>query len=144
MAEIDEDWSDFVANGSRFVKVKKYKNALIIDDDSDICVMLKSVLGNVIEKVHFTHTLASGKKMLSTLQPDLIFLDNNLPDGQGINLVEEIKSNSPSSTIIFITASRSSGDKALESGADAFLEKPLTYSSIFEVLGHPKISKQGV
>jgi two-component system OmpR family response regulator len=125
------------------VKVKKYKSALIIDDDSDICIMLKSVLSNVIDSVQFTHTLASGKKMLSGLQPDIVFLDNNLPDGQGINVVNEIKDTSPSSLVIFITASRSSGNKALETGADAFLEKPLTYSSIFEVLGHPDISKQG-
>src|SRR4051812_31921478 len=105
--------------------------------------MLKSVLGNVISEVQFTHTLASGKNLLNGWQPEIVFLDNNLPDGEGINLVNEIKLNSPASFIIFITASRSSGDKALLAGADAFLEKPLTYSSIFEVLGHPDISKQG-
>jgi DNA-binding response OmpR family regulator len=123
--------------------VKKYKTALIIDDDSDICIMLKSVLNNLISEVQFTHTLASGKKLLIGLQPDIVFLDNNLPDGEGLNLVNEIKYSSPSSFVIFITASRSSGDKALQTGADAFLEKPLTYSSIFEVLGHTDISKQG-
>jgi len=48
--------------------------------------------------------------------------------------VNEIKSNSPSSLVVFITAARASGTQAVQNGADAFLEKPLTYSSILETL----------
>jgi two-component system OmpR family response regulator len=115
-------------------KVKKYNTALIIDDDTDICLMLKSVLRNIISDVQFVQTLALGKEKLSSTKPDVIFLDNNLPDGQGINMVNEIKNNSPSSLVVFITAARASGTQAVQNGADAFLEKPLTYSSILETL----------
>jgi two-component system, OmpR family, response regulator len=114
--------------------VKKFSTALIIDDDIDICTLLKSMLNNIIAEVQFTQTLVGSKKLLKSFNPDIIFLDNNLPDGEGINLISEIKSLSPSSIIVFITASRPSGHKALSSGANAFLEKPLTYNAILDVL----------
>ena len=122
--------------------MKKYNKALIVDDDVDLCLTLKSVLASTIPDVQFAHTLEMGKKMLQQFTPDVIFLDNNLPDGQGIHLVREIKNCSPSSIIIFITAIDSAKKKAIESGVDVFLEKPLTYSSVLKALGNLEQIKQ--
>lgn len=122
--------------------MKKYNKALIVDDDVDLCLTLKSVLATTIPNVQIAHTLELGKKILPEFKPEVIFLDNNLPDGQGVNLIKEIRDCSPSSFVIFITAIDNTKDKAIESGVDVFLEKPLTYSSVLKALGNLKHIKQ--
>ncbi|HLP21581.1 MAG TPA: response regulator [Chitinophagales bacterium] len=111
-----------------------YSKALIIDDDSDLCLMLRSVIKKAIPEVEYAHTLAAGKELLNQLKPEVIFLDNNLPDGQGLHLVKEIKESLPGVFIVFISAVDLPGHTALEYGADVFLEKPFSYSSIFQAL----------
>ncbi len=114
--------------------LKSFHKVLIIDDDLDLCTMLKSILGNKNGEVQYAHSLQSGKSLLKQLHPDIVFLDNNLPDGLGVDVIKEIKNIAPSSFLIFTTALDNYRGKALEYGADVFLEKPLTYKSIFQVL----------
>lgn len=103
--------------------------------------MLKTVLSGSINEIQYAHSLESGKKILKEFEPDIIFLDNNFPDGQGLDLIKEVKTFCPSSHLIFITAIENSKGKALEYGADAFLEKPLTYRSIETALNRDKSLK---
>jgi response regulator of citrate/malate metabolism len=74
-------------------------------------------------------------KLLSSVRPDVVFLDNNLPDGQGVSLIKSIKEEMPSTTVILITAMDNAKEDALKYGADIFLGKPLTFASIKEALG---------
>jgi len=113
--------------------MRTYKRALIIDDDTDLCMMLKSIVGQAVPRVQCAQTIAAGRKLLNQLHPDVVILDNNLPDGQGLQLVKEIKKRLRA-YIIFITAVDTPKQKALENGADVFLEKPFTYSAIFQAL----------
>jgi CheY-like chemotaxis protein len=114
--------------------MRNYEYAIIIDDDTDLCVLLKAILKDLIPHVKFAHSIESGQKLLNQLKPDVIFLDNNLPDGQGVNRIEEIKSQSPDSLLVIITAAGFSREQSLKNGADLFLEKPFTYSNIFTAL----------
>jgi DNA-binding NtrC family response regulator len=121
-------------------KMKNYEYALIIDDDTDLCLLLKAILKDLIPHIKFAHSIESGKKLLAQVKPDVIFLDNNLPDGQGVSRIEEIKSKSPGSLLVIITASTFSREQSLKSGADLFLEKPFTYSNIFTALNGTAIN----
>lgn len=112
------------------------KLVLIIDDDDDLCQMLKAVLSNSFECIQYAHNLEMGKKLLFEAMPDVVFLDNNLPDGQGLSLIQYIKMTLPTTKVILITAMDNSKEEALQSGADVFLEKPLTHKSIFDALDH--------
>ena len=114
--------------------MRNYKEALIIDDDVDLCLTLKSVLHSIIPTIHTANTLTAGKQLVIDLKPEIVFLDNNLPDGQGINLISFIKQQSPSSFIIFITAADTAKDDAIYNGVDVFLEKPLTYAAILHAI----------
>ena len=116
------------------VDMKNYEYAVIIDDDTDLCLLLKAILKDLIPHIKFAHSIESGQKLLSQFKPDIIFLDNNLPDGQGVSRIEEIKSKSPGSLLIIITASAFSREQSLKNGADLFVEKPFTYSNIFKAL----------
>ena len=120
--------------------MKNYEYALIIDDDTDLCLLLKAILKDLIPHIKFAHSIESGKKLLAQVKPDVIFLDNNLPDGQGVSRIEEIKSKSPGSLLVIITASTFSREQSLKSGADLFLEKPFTYSNIFTALNGTAIN----
>lgn len=105
-------------------------NVVIIDDDYDLCLLLKNILEDSTVTVKFVHSIKTAKQLLAALKADIIFLDNNLPDGQGIDYIKEIKLISPQALLIIITAEDYSKDKAIRDGADIFLEKPLIPSNI--------------
>ncbi len=66
----------------------------------------------------------------------LIFLDNHLPDGLGVNYIKEIKKKCPTCKIIMVTAHDNPTDreKASEEGADFFIGKPFTREIIFQTI----------
>ncbi len=69
-------------------------------------------------------------------RPSLVFLDNNLPDGQGIDFIPYLKLHYPDTRVIMVTANDSAFDKkrAFQKGADGFLSKPLTLDLINRTL----------
>ncbi len=77
--------------------MRNFEYALIIDDEVDLCVLLNAILKDIIPHIKFAHSIESGERLLMQLHPYVIFLDNNLPEGQGINRIREIKSISPES-----------------------------------------------
>ena len=110
--------------------------ALIIDDEIDICVLLSGLLKQMGIKATFSVSLSDGEKSLSNNTFNLLFLDNNLPDGSGLERLPEIKEKYPSLNIIMISAF--DGDKerdyADENGALDFIGKPLSGNSIKSTL----------
>ncbi|MGN6417234.1 MAG: response regulator [Pseudobacter sp.] len=64
------------------------KKILIIDDEQDLCALMKVYFSRKNYQVHYTHTLQDGVKEMQNLLPDILFLDNNLPDGIGWMQVE--------------------------------------------------------
>ncbi len=61
---------------------------MIIDDEPDLCSLLKTYFSRKDYEVHFTHTLHEGVMAMQAIMPDILFLDNNLPDGLGWLQVE--------------------------------------------------------
>ncbi|MCO6524644.1 MAG: response regulator, partial [Candidatus Schmidhempelia sp.] len=70
-------------------------------------------------------TLADAKLLVDKLKPDLILLDNYLPDGEGIDLFEHIVSHQLNSYVIFITAASDieTCSRAIRYGAFDYLIK---------------------
>jgi two-component system OmpR family response regulator len=68
--------------------------------------------------------------------PAIIFLDNHLPDGMGMDFIKHIKNNSPATKIVMITAYDNISDrnKALQLGVDAFIGKPFTRDTIYQTV----------
>lgn len=59
------------------------KKVLIIDDEVDFCLLLKAYLTRHNYDVYYAHTLTAGVEQARSIKPEIIFLDNNLPDGLG-------------------------------------------------------------
>jgi len=105
---------------------------LIIDDEGDICYLLSNLMKKRKLKYEHANTLAQAEIAIKEETPDIIFLDNHLPDGLGINFIGNIKSSYPHIKIVVITAHDNFSDKkrAFKKGADVFIAKPFTTEQI--------------
>src|SRR5690242_8563736 len=109
---------------------------LIIDDEQDICFLLRNLLEKQKYDVKISHTLRDGFIKLGEYHPQILFLDINLPDGSGLELLKTIKTDYPDMKIIMISAYDGwvERNKAKENGADAYLSKPLNKELVLETL----------
>jgi two-component system OmpR family response regulator len=110
---------------------------LIIDDEADVCTLLSNLLRNINMKTSCVHSLTEASALLPLIEPDIIFLDNHLPDGMGMDYIPYLKEHFATAKLIMITAYDNISDrnKAVESGIDRFLAKPFTRESIYQALG---------
>lgn len=110
----------------------KTMNILIIEDEGDISLILNLMLKKEdIELDHVT-TIAKAGAFLKEQQPNIVIMDNQLPDGLGMDYIATIKADYPGIKIIMITGNTDITDKetALRNGADVFLAKPFTKDQI--------------
>ena len=105
-------------------------SALIIDDEEDICILLTIYLRRKNIDAHYSLTLSEGIEKFKELMPNFCFLDNNLPDGSGIESIPVIRSIKRDTKIIVISAMSTLKDKAMANSADAFIDKPISFESI--------------
>ena len=77
--------------------------ALIVDDEVDVCYLLSAILRHKNMQATYVNSIGDAKRVLSEQNPSLIFLDNHLPDGFGVNFIEEIRSLYPAVKIIMFT-----------------------------------------
>ena len=110
--------------------------ALIIDDESDICYLLSRLLQQKNYETTFVNSLKEARETLEQELPDLIVLDNHLPDGLSINYIPVLKEKYPAIKIIMITGHDSGDDRerALENGADYFIGKPFSKEIIHKAV----------
>jgi len=113
------------------------EKVLIIDDEIDICFLISSILKQKNISSSFVNTLTAAEKMIESEKPDVVFLDNHLPDGLGVNFIGQIKSKLPGTKVVMISAHDMGSDKrrAYQQGADIFLSKPFTKNMIYAAIG---------
>ena len=103
------------------------KKALIVDDEPDIRELLEITLGRMGIETLSAKDVTSAKALLQNNEFDFCMTDMNLPDGNGIELVQHINSNFPQVPVAMITAhgSMDSAVEALKAGAFDFVSKPV-------------------
>ena len=76
--------------------------------------------------------IAEARKLIKKIKPDIIFLDIGLPDGNGIDLIKEIKESTPESFIVMLTSSNLKKDvkESKNQGADIYIIKPFSRQKI--------------
>ncbi|MES2356642.1 MAG: sigma-54 dependent transcriptional regulator [Pseudomonadota bacterium] len=123
-------------------------HALLVDDD----VTTLSLMAELVKGEGFTTTVAASLKeareQMARQRPDVILLDLQLPDGDGIELFQDLES--PTTTeIILITghASLESSIQALQLGATDYLVKPINPKQLKSILSrvfHPTDLKKEI
>lgn len=111
--------------------------ALIIDDEVDICYLLKGILRHRQVDAEYATSLAEARvRLQGDDSPSVIFLDNHLSDGMGIDYIQQIKQQHPEATVIMVTAHDTAADRerAYLNGADFFIGKPFSREIILQVV----------
>lgn len=100
-------------------------SVLLVDDDVELCSMLGSILDGEGFATTFAHDARSGLYEALSGAYRMIVLDIMLPDGDGRQVLEDIRAVS-SVPVIMLTARGEAADRifGLESGADDYLAKP--------------------
>ena len=109
--------------------------ALIIDDEIDICYLLSGILRNKNIHPNYVNTIGDAMPAMQKHHPEIIFLDNHLPDGMGVDLIKDIKLMLPEAKLIMITAYDTTSDRnrAMAEGVDFFISKPFSRDTIYQV-----------
>lgn len=109
------------------------KKILIIDDESDYCMIMKGYFTRKGFDVYIGSTLREGLELLRSLQPEILFLDNNLPDGKGWLMLDEILEARPGLKVYLVSAFRQEFDFIKPSEQVTIWEKPISISSLATV-----------
>ncbi|MFC4263162.1 response regulator [Ferruginibacter yonginensis] len=117
-------------------KITKKQHILIVEDEGDICLILNLMLKNDDVEIEHVNSLAKTTTYLQDNKPDVVILDNQLPDGLGIDFIATIKAQYPAIKIIMITGNAADNvqQQALANGAHVFLAKPFTKEQILQAL----------
>jgi len=113
---------------------------LIIDDEETLCYFLKESLEDRGYQAMAAHTAGDGLEQLATQRVDLVLLDLKLPDGEGLDVLGEIRKADAELPVIVLTghAAVETAVRAMKLGAYDYLEKPVNLaqltSSVAEVL----------
>ncbi|MGD0169647.1 MAG: sigma-54 dependent transcriptional regulator [Smithella sp.] len=110
---------------------------LLIDDELSIQFGFSAYLNKTGYQIQTAGTIAEAKLKLAQDCFDIILLDLSLPDGNGLDLITEIRRNYPEVALVVITGT---GDvplavKAMQLGADNFLTKPVDMNELNIYLG---------
>jgi diguanylate cyclase (GGDEF)-like protein/PAS domain S-box-containing protein len=108
------------------------KRILIVDDNESMCRSLRLVFE---KKGYETETAETGREAIEKVQGrffNLAFLDINLPDMEGTELLPPLKETHPDMAVILVTghASLKTAMQALNNGASGYITKPLDMDEV--------------
>jgi len=111
---------------------------LVVEDDREIRALMQSSLSVEGFEVQTAVTLSEANALLRHSPPDVIVLDLGLPDGDGVQLVREVRTRH-SLPIIVVSARHQEAQKIqlLDAGADDYLTKPF---SVGELLARIRVA----
>lgn len=105
--------------------------AVLIDDEKNALTALRKMIGQFCSGVEVTgeaQTAMEGLQLIRRQQPDLVFLDVEMPGGTGFDLLEAIEKKN--FAVIFTTAYEHYAIPALRTGAADYLLKPISIDEL--------------
>ena len=109
---------------------------LLVDDEVDLCMLLQMSLKRMGMRCDTAHTVAQAKQLLQTQTYQACLTDLNLPDQDGIQLVQYISEHYPTLPVAVLTAygNMELAISALKSGAFDFVSKPIDATALKQLL----------
>jgi two-component system response regulator AtoC len=109
---------------------------LIIDDDDAITGTLEDHIGEQGNQVRTASKISVGREVWTEFTPDLVILDQKLPDGNGIDLLKLERGDGDLTPVIIITGHHEMGYavEAMKAGAFDFIHKPLELDELDAVV----------
>jgi len=105
---------------------------LIIEDETELAKSIAEYLSEEKYLYEFAVTFREAMYKIETYHYDCIVLDIMLPDGNGLKILEELKSQNKQDGVIIVSAKNALDDKinGLQMGADDYLTKPFHLSEL--------------
>ena len=102
------------------------RRILIVDDERPILLTVEALLSRHNYQVDTAATAAAGLKVLKEKSPSLVLLDLQLPDAEGLETLDQIKTEHPNTQVIILTAhdTLSNAIESIKRGAYHFISKP--------------------
>ncbi len=109
---------------------------LIIDDERPILLTLEALLGRHGYQPETAATAAAGLRLLQSNSPAVVLLDLQLPDADGLEMLEQIKREHPETQVIILTAhdSLSNAIESIKRGAYHFISKPYAPEELLSLI----------
>ena len=110
-------------------------HVLIVDDDVNAASTLTELVANEGFTTSTANSLQEGRRQMAIHRPDVLLLDLVLPDGSGMDLIQDVESRA-TTEIVLITghASMESSIEALRLGAADYLIKPINLTQLHGIL----------
>ncbi len=119
------------------------KRILIFDDDVDILSICTYILEEQGWEVHTSQHCNNIDTTVRSIQPDVILMDNWIPDTGGVIATQTLKSQADLKDIpvIYFSANNDIQSLAKQAGADTFLEKPFDLNELEKVINRMASSR---
>jgi two-component system LytT family response regulator len=108
---------------------------LLVDNETEVRGLLKDMIAAVAPGMHTIEEadgVVTGLQKIRTIQPDIVFLDVEMDDGTGFDLMQKIPS--PSFQLIFTTAHNQYAVQAFKCSAIDYLLKPVDFTELENAL----------
>ena len=118
---------------------KKLHKVLIIDDSDMSRTVLRGILhGDDYDVVGLATNGKHGIELALKLKPDIVCLDNMMPEISGLDVLLEIRAKLPQTLIVMVTGSadRETVEAAVQGGADGYVIKPFNADRVLAALEH--------
>ncbi len=117
------------------MKTLEGKKILILDDEKDLCDLLREEFEIVGASVVVCHTLVDAKKAITENAFDAALSDINLPDGDGLSLLSYFRDLDKKANIYFFSGKADlSSEQAMAAGALGVFQKPCKIQTIIEAI----------
>ncbi|HEX7173497.1 MAG TPA: sigma-54 dependent transcriptional regulator [Candidatus Limnocylindria bacterium] len=112
------------------------RSVLVVDDEPEIRALLTDLLKEEGYRVRTADTAAKALAEIGKTMPDLVMMDVQLPDQDGIALLKQLKRDEPELEVIVMTAfgGSSTAIKAMEHGAYDYVTKPFEIDDLIATL----------
>jgi DNA-binding NtrC family response regulator len=104
---------------------------LIVDDEPNVVAGLQALLADEWE-VKTAMTAREARAVFADFSPDVVLLDMNLPDGNGVDVLHDLKMYSEAVSVIMMSGVGTVGSvvESMKLGAETFLQKPFDYNTL--------------
>lgn len=113
---------------------------LIVEDDRQIAEIQRRFVERLeaVELCGMAHTLEDARDLVEVMQPDLVLLDVYFPEGNGLDLLRQLRAANSATDVILITAAREVNTlrSALRGGVFDYILKPLVYERLEEAINN--------
>ena len=111
---------------------------LIVDDEASMRLLLRRTLDLGFYTVFEAANGASALRMIEQIEPDIVLLDINLPDMDGIHILQEIRKHDFTIGVLMVSALNDPlwVELAQKEGADGFVAKPYLIKDILSTVAH--------